>query len=129
MERNGYSAGDLDGPSQGDTFVSFTYDWRRSNVSSARKLVRQLERLASEHAVVHSQRWLKPAESAAFSTLPAYYGGGHFSIIMRPVVQQKILENLLATPGPDADTLETQRDDPLAADLGTTLFHIIRFTG
>jgi hypothetical protein len=47
MVRNGYVHGDLTMPRPGDSFFFFAYDWRRSNVESARELVRQIEGLAT----------------------------------------------------------------------------------
>jgi hypothetical protein len=45
LEEAGYRRGDLDRPRPGDTLFTFAYDWRRSNVESARLLREKLEAL------------------------------------------------------------------------------------
>jgi len=48
------------------------------------------------HATVASQDWLSPQEQAALAHAPVYIdGGGHFSIILEPATQNKLLEFLL----------------------------------
>lgn len=47
MTKNGYEQGDLAAPRPGENFFFFAYDWRRSNIDSARELVRLLENLSS----------------------------------------------------------------------------------
>jgi hypothetical protein len=47
MVSNGYVQGDLALPRPGENFFFFAYDWRRSNVESARELVRHIENLAA----------------------------------------------------------------------------------
>lgn len=45
LETAGYRRGDLSAPAPGDTLFGFEYDWRRSNVDSARALFERLDRL------------------------------------------------------------------------------------
>jgi hypothetical protein len=48
------------------------------------------------HATVGSQDWISPQEQTALARAPIYIdGGGHFSIILEPAAQQKMLEFLL----------------------------------
>jgi hypothetical protein len=47
MVKNGYHHGDLAAPAPGENFFFFAYDWRRSNVESARELVRLIENLST----------------------------------------------------------------------------------
>jgi pimeloyl-ACP methyl ester carboxylesterase len=76
MTQNGYQLGDLRHPKPGDNFFFFVYDWRRSSVSAAQELARQLEKFRRVNVVCQSGgayvgRWLAKYGAASLDEAEA----------------------------------------------------------